>query len=181
MKSLTRRDWLLLTPLLLAAFTGCSENSRFAAPGSFSPADLTPANEIYRLICGYQPPFWKNYRPERVEEIEGFKFNLYCISRQNGEGVLTDGTLQTRLYLRRRLNDGTLEREQICDWAQSLMDTPRTRQKMVLGWVYQPHYFWGDLDMAGQEIEIVVWLEAADGRKVHAKPRILRVPERSRA
>ena len=163
----------------LAALIGCADNAVWDTSAQANgPEHLAPPDEVFRLVCAYQPPFWKNYHPEQADAIEGFKFNLYCISRKTSKGVLTEGVLQTRMFEWQELEDGTRQRHEICSWTQPLKDTPRTRQEYQFGWAYQPHYFWGEIDVAGKDVEVVVWLESADRRKIYAQTRFLRVPDR---
>lgn len=174
---LLRMVFVFVTGMTVTA--GCTPGQGWDFGGQQRGSQDAPAeNEVYRLVCAFQPPFWKNYRPERSGAIEGFKFNLYLISRKTNRGVLTSGTLQTRMYLRKPGEDGSPQRVEACSWTQSLEDTPRTVREFEIGWGYQPHYFWGDLDLAGQEVEIIIWYETPAGRKVYAAPRFLKVPAR---
>jgi hypothetical protein len=80
------------------------------------------------------------------------------------------------MFTRDKLPDGKVERTEVCSWTQSLTDTPRTTREYELGWAYQPHYYWGEADVQGMEVEVVVWYESPTGRKVYARPQFLKVP-----
>lgn len=169
----------LLSIVVLAlpvALVGCADNDWDSTQRKGGP--LSPPDDVFRLVCAYRPPIWKNYHPTLSDRIEGFKFNLYLVSRNTNKGIHTQGTLQTRLYTRIKQDDGTYLRTQAFSWTQNLVDTPCTTREYQLGWAYQPHYYWGDLDLHGQEIEIVVFYEPPTGPPIYAQPRIQRVPSR---
>lgn len=156
---------------------GCADGGAWdQTDQSHGRTPLAPPEDVYKLVCAYQPPYWKNYHPEKADRIEGFKFNLYVISRETGRGIHTRGLLQTRMFCRKRRPDGTVERQEMCAWTQPLEDTPRTTREFALGWAYQPHYDWGDADVAGKEVEVVVWYESPTGRRVYAQTQYLKVP-----
>ena len=168
------RLFLFVVPGLCAVLNGCAENTR--SPQQHKGGPLAPPQEVFRLVCAYRPPIWKNYHPTLSNRIEGFKFNLYLISRKTNKGIHTQGTLQTKIYTRIKQDDGTYLRTQVQSWTQNLADTPCTTREYQLGWAYQPHYYWGEQNLAGQEVEIVVYYEPPDGPPIYAQSRIQRVP-----
>ncbi len=166
---------IVLLVCLLAS--GCAENGSWNIAGqSRRRTPLASPDDVFRVVCTYQPPYWKNYSPEKSDRVEGFKFNLYLVSRRTGRGIHTEGMLHTRMFVRQELPDGSIERTEVCAWSQPLQDTPRTAREFALGWAYQPLYYWGEIEVAGEEVEIVVWYESPTGRKVYAQPQFLKVP-----
>ena len=163
--------------LLLVTVVGCTQGQGWMEGGQ-SEADpsLSGSDDIVTLVCLYQPPFWKSFDLEGDPNPEGFKFNMYLLSRETGRGVLTTGLLETRMYRRDRLPDGTIERPEVCAWTQDLTDIPHTTRAFELGWAYVPHFCWGDAEVLGSEVEIVNWYRAPDGRQVYARTQTLRVP-----
>jgi hypothetical protein len=176
-----RPTWfaLLLVVLPTLLLGGCAPEAWDQAGQDSEAGRLAPPEDIFKAVCMYHPPYWKNYRPDRADRIEGFKCNLYLLSRETGRGVHTTGVLQTRMFLRQKMPDGSNARAEVCSWTQPLEDTPRTTRRYELGWAYQPHYYWGDLDLSGKEIEIVMWYESPTGRKIYAQSRRDKVPFRN--
>ena len=163
--------------LALLAAAGCAEGPTWNLGGqSTSAPPMAPPEDVGQVICLYQQPYFKSFDREGDRNPEGFKFNMYLGSRKTGRGVLTHGTLQTRMYRRDPQPDGSVQRTEVCAWTQDLADVPRTTQEFALGWAYVPHFYWGDADVLGTEVEIVTWYEAPDGRKVYAQTQTTKVP-----
>jgi hypothetical protein len=165
--------------LVVVAAGGCGPNEGWEQAGqSKGDPPLAPPEDIHEVVCFYQPPFWKSLDPQGDPNPEGFKFTMYLLSRETKRGVLTEGVLQTRMYRNDRLPDGTIERTEVCSWTQDLTDIPRTRRAFELGWPYVPHFYWGNADVLGSEVEIVTWYETPKGRKVYARTQTHKVPAR---
>ena len=171
------RSTRLLVWLALVALAGCSEGWDWTLDGQ-SGADppMADPDGVFKVVCLYQPRFWQSFDPQGDPNPEGFKFNMYLLSRQTERGVLTRGVLQTQMYRRDRQPDGTVQRTEVCAWTQDLADIPHTTREFELGWAYVPHLHWGDASVLGSEVEIVNWYEAPDGRKVYARTQTLKVP-----
>lgn len=167
---------LLIGSALSATLVGCAQNSWDPADRQGGP--ISPPQEVYRLVCAYRPPIWKNYHPNQHNRVEGFKFNLYLISRETNKGIHTNGTLQAKLFTRQVQEDGTYVRTEVATWTKDMSDAVPTTKPYQLGWGYQPHFYWGDLNLEGQEVEIVVSYHPPQGRPIFAQTRVQRVPIR---
>jgi len=172
---LTSRCWWLTAALLAAS--GCAPDQPwFGDAQSRRGPRPSPGDDVVRVVCFYQQPLWLNLDRERDANPEGFKFNMYLVSRKTNKGVLADGVLHTRMYCREKRPGQPTRRHEVCAWTQALADVVRTNRAFQLGWAYQPHFYWADADVLGKEVEIVSWYEPLDGRKIYAQTKTLKVP-----
>jgi hypothetical protein len=59
-------------------------------------------------------------------------------------------------------------------------DLPR-REPGKFGYGYQPQIYWGDLEVYGKDIEIVIQYESPGGRVLQSQTKRVRVPARRAA
>ncbi len=165
--------------LTLLTMVGCTDQQGWGGNKQAAGSSAgSPGHEVGRVICFYQPPVWLNLDIEGDPNPEGFKFNMYLVSRKTGRGIIAKGVLQSRMYVTDRLPDETTQRREVCAWTRDLDQVVRTTREYELGWGYQPRFYWGDADVLGRSIEIVTWYEAPNGRKVYARTHSERVPAR---
>ncbi len=136
-----------------------------------------PGPDIESVVCFYPPNMWQSFDKEGDLNPEGFSFVLYLISGATQKGVWTDGKLNVSMYRVDRKDDGSVKRSLACDWPVDMSRLPR-RQPGKLGFSYQPALCWGDLDVLGDEVEIVVQYESPGGKTVQSQTHRTKVPAR---
>ncbi|MHC4611082.1 MAG: hypothetical protein ACYS7M_12125 [Planctomycetota bacterium] len=162
--------------LVMAVLAGCGpDNPWNPAPQSQQPP-RSRGRDVSRVVCVYQTAPWISFRGD--PNPAGVRFNLFLASRETGKGVLADGMVRATLHRKDLAEDGSVQRTEVCNWTQDLRDVPRTKKETALGWGYQPRLYWGEVDVAGKEVEVVVWYEDLSGRPVYAQAKSLKVPSR---
>lgn len=171
-----RRARRLLWWLLLPTVAGCTQADGWnpGAPSESPPR--APPEEVIRVACAYHQVPWLSFGGD--PNPGGLKFNLFLVSKKTNKGVLADGLLQVRMHAKEPAPDGMLHRKEVCAWTQDLNDVPHTTREFAVGWGYQPQLCWGDADVAGREVEIVIWYEDRTGRRVYAQTKSLKAPHR---
>jgi len=145
-------------------------------PAAAEPPKSDPT-EIVRVICHYSPWPWLSFDVEGNPDPEGFGVVVYLASSQTGKGVFTEGQLHVEMY-RWQGAGKDRARERVCDWTQPLEKLPRAKRETVQGWAYAPQFYWGDADVLGRDIDVVISYLSPSGRVVRAVTKPLRVPAR---
>jgi hypothetical protein len=163
---------VLLVPMLLAGIA-CSRS------GPRQHAEQAPQDtDVYRVVCFYPPNMWRSFDVEGDLNPEGFAFVMYLISQQTNKGVFADGTFWVEIYQRGPLTDsGRRPRHLVFESSAPMRDLPR-RTPTLLRNGYQPTVYWGDLELYGADIEIVIKYESPTGRIVSSETISVKVPER---
>jgi len=157
---------------------GDSRSSRNRAARSTPGHPLADPKEILAVKTFYDLKPWLTFDSRHGPNPDGLKFNLYLISQRTGRAVHTVGNLGATLHTLHYDRDGNCQRTLACQWRHDLRDVPRTRKEFQVGWVYQPRLWWGQADVLGKEVELTVWYEAPDGRRVVGRTKTLQVPGR---
>ncbi|MCP4248970.1 MAG: hypothetical protein GY778_18155 [bacterium] len=165
-KLVRRLCWML--PLVAV---GCTEN---AAWNTNRQALRRAGERVFKVVCILKPAPWVSFGGDA--NPSGLKFNLYLLSRDTGKGILADGLLQARMSRKVPAAEGGFQRVELCFWTHDLADFIRSKRASAIGWGYLPVLHWGDTDIAGQDVEIKVWYEDHNGRRVYAQPISLKVP-----
>lgn len=174
---LWRAHWLAW--LAIAALGACGPDAGKSGDrwlGKFHSTPKTP--EIVRVVCIYRQNPFRSYDPEGDPNPGGFGFTLYLESHKTGEGVLADGTLRAKMYIIDRDPRDQPVRTPVQEWSVPLDRVPRSKKPSVMGWAYVPQFAWGNADVLGKEVEVVVSYEAPDGRIVRGQTKRLLVPHR---
>jgi len=174
------RGWLFLfLTMALAALPACSRR----ADGRFGgdrqrPAPSAKDTEIFRVVCFFPPNMWKSFDSAGDRNPEGFAFVMYLISGKTGKGIYADGTFRVELYRYGEADrNGRRQRDLVFDTAAPMAQIAR-RSPTMLGEGYQPYVFWGDLQIYGDDIEVVVKYESPTGRTVSSETVHVKVPPR---
>ena len=82
--------------------------------------------------------------------------------------VFGDGIIRPRLYVVERGPDGKKQPRLVKEWSFNVEEAMpfRGKKKLTLGWGYGLPLPFGDLDLMGREIQMVVCFERSDGRMV---------------
>ncbi len=161
-----RLCWML--PLIAL---GCTENGAW---NTDRQARGRAGENVFKVVCIIKPVPWLSFGGD--PNPSGLKFSLYLVSRDTGKGILADGLLQARMYRREPVAEGGFQRVEACSWTHDFANVPHTKRQYAMGWGYQPLLYWGDTDVAGRDVEIKVWFEDHNGRRVYAQSISLKVP-----
>jgi hypothetical protein len=150
-----------------------------ASPASASVPTQTNGspNEIFRVLCFFPINMWKSFDPAGDPNPEGFTFVMYLLSHESNKGVYAPGVFRVRIFMVEQLEDGTSARGLVFDQTADMDELPR-RDATRFGVGYQPEVTWGEVDLLGKDIEIVIQYETPDGRKVQSQTKRVKVPTR---
>ena len=132
---------------------------------------------IYRVVCFYPPNMWQSFDQEGDLNPEGLAFVMYLLSSKTSKGTHADGLVHVKMYRIDRRPDGSTERTLVRDWTAGTSEL-RRRTPTKFGYGYDVYLHWDDLDILGQEVEIVVQYESPAGRLVQSQTKQTRVPPR---
>jgi hypothetical protein len=93
---------------------------------------------------------------------------LFLIGPDN-KGVFGEGTLLPKVYHLKRGENGKKSPVLIKEWSLSTEEAIPLRAKWphrLLGWGYGLPLDWGDLDLGGEEVRMVISFERTDGRVI---------------
>lgn len=165
-----------LATLLLVAGFACNGAGRTHSAGTRQqPVQDT---DVYRVLCFYPPNMWKSFDPEGDLNPEGFSFVMYLVSRKTNKGTFADGTFRVEIYERGEPDAAGRRLRRLVFETSAPMDQIPRRVPTMLGSGYQPSVFWGDLDIYGADIELVIKYESPTGRVVPSETVNLKVPQR---
>lgn len=103
--------------------------------------------------------------------------SLYLYGNQQ-KGVFGDGVIRPRIYLLQRKERGGVEPKLLQEWAFDVEAATffRSKKPSIQGYGYKLPLEWGDLDLSGKEIRVIVTFERADGRTIESSKKDLIVP-----
>jgi hypothetical protein len=179
-----RTRWTMLKlPLAIIMITGVCvptgcQGKRARRTQEHQPV-TAPARDtdIFRVVCFFPQNMWTSFDAEGDLNCEGFAFVMYLLSRQTERGTLVPGTLHIDLYTVSKDASGRKTRALARQWSQPMDEVPR-RSPTKFGNGYQPTVTWGEMDMLGKRVEIVVRYESPSGRVVQSQTHATKVPGR---
>ncbi|MFQ6047883.1 MAG: hypothetical protein ACE5K7_00780 [Phycisphaerae bacterium] len=172
---------LMAVPVCLG---GCGQTPqwwRFGRQGNrLSPQQvmrIPTESDIVRVLAMYDADPWLVTRTAESFRAEGIRIrSLYLISAKTNKGVFGDGLIRVLLYRldrdgrRHKLQEWQFDRQQALPW--------RATERSWLGYGYQFDLAWPkQLDLAGQEIVIIVEYVRSDGTVVRSTPKHFLVPK----
>jgi len=171
--------------LLIAAFAGCLEPGR-AGLGDLDQSEARrlpgySSDPVMKVICLFrpEPACFRSFDAEGDPNPEGFAFTLYLQSARTEKGIHPEGTSQVKMYRLEPTAQGIVTRNLVYESRPVPAHTlPYSTQRTALGWGYAPSFYWGDADVLGYKVEVVVEFTGTDGRVVRSQPRGLKVPSR---
>lgn len=171
--------------LLIAASAGCLEPGRAGLGGpEQGGARRLPgysADPVMKVVPFFQPApaCLRSFDSEGDPNPEGFAFTLYLQSAHTGKGIHPEGTVQVKMYRLEPTAQGIVTRNLVYESRPVPAHTlPYSTQRTALGWGYAPSFYWGNADVLGYNVEVVVEFTGTDGRVVRSQPRGLKVPSR---
>ena len=120
---------------------------------------------------------WLRFR--RDAELDGIKVNaLYLVDGRTGKGAFGEGTIVVNLYRIDREPSGDDVATMVYEWSYDTEQAMpfRSTKRSMLGWGYQLRLHWGELELAGKQIELEILFERSDGRVVGSPTTRFRVP-----
>lgn len=132
--------------------------------------------EVIAYYDPYNPWIWTDDK----SRVRGVVVGALYLGGPNRRGVFGDGTIRPRLYLRdKSAAKAEEEWKLVKEWAFSVEEAfpLRTRRPSVQGYGYVLPLAWGNLDLTGREIRLVINFERADGRVARSSKRDMRVPK----
>ncbi len=139
---------------------------------------------IRRVICMYDQRPWLNLDRLGDLDVEGFWFRMF-LDPGTGRGTLAEGTMHIELYRIDRdgqggAQGGATKRTLVSDWNYDTKELPRIAKPGMLGDGYVPQLVWADKALSGQEVDVVVSFEDAEGNIARAGTKRLLIPRYER-
>lgn len=166
--------------LALAVAAGCNPGG---GPGAFAPGGraatttqqaqgdlekLALANTETRIldVVAYYPTPIRWIWTEDKSRVRGVVVSALYLVGPNGKGVFGDGIVCPKIYLRDRLaGEGGAQPKLIKEWELKPVDLYllRSKKPSVQGHGYMLPLDWGDIDLGGREIQVVISYQRSDG------------------
>lgn len=112
----------------------------------------------------------------------GLVISSVYLSRAEPKGVFGDGIIRARLYTLEPTPEGGQKPVLVKEWPFDVEQAMpwRAKKETAMGWGYRLPLDWGDLDLSGKEIRVIVAFERPDGRIVESGKKDFRVPTTAR-
>ena len=165
--------------LIVSMFAGCAGPSTSVKTVNRHglPASLVK-NDVYKVVCVFPQTMWQSYDQAGDSNPEGFRFLVYLLSKSTRKGAYADGFLHVKMFRMDQMPDGRNERVLVQNWMVGTEELPRRESSKLTGYSYQPSLYWGDVDILGETVEIVVQYESLDGKTIQSQTKQVRVPRR---
>lgn len=113
--------------------------------------------------------------------VSGIYVSALYLLGPKGLGVFGDGVICPRMFVVETGKEGKRHAKQVKEWAFNVKEAIpfRAKEKRTLGWGYGILLPFGDLDVSGREIQMVVCFERTDGRLVTSSKQTFLVPKSS--
>ena len=168
--------------MIVSGLAGCDP----AAGGIRPPVRDSAADKVARMptepnilnvVAVYNPYTPWLWTEDKARARGIYIGGLYLIG-PNWQGVFGDGVIKPRLYVMERQPDGTKAPVLVKEWSFGVEEVLPFRGKMrsKLGWGYGLPLDWGDLNLGGREIRVVVAFEGSDAQIVTSAKKDLIVP-----
>lgn len=157
---------------VVVSLAGCGDPQ--SPDGQPLPDNPTPSQvarvptepNIIQVITSYRNPPWL-YTTDKSRVCGIHVAGLY-LSGPDGKGVFGDGIIRPKLYVLERGEDGRKTPRLVHEWKFDVHDAIpyRGKRRRLQGWGYGFPLHWGELDLAGKEIRLVVEFERSDGQVI---------------
>ncbi|MGQ9652250.1 MAG: hypothetical protein ACUVXJ_19320 [Phycisphaerae bacterium] len=110
--------------------------------------------------------------------VSGIYVSALYLLGPKGLGVFGDGIIRPRMFVVETGKDGKRQARLVKEWAFNVEEAVpfRAKEKKTLGWGYGLPLPFGDLDVSGSEIQMVICFERSDGRLVTSSKQTFLVP-----
>ncbi len=150
-------------------------------------------DDITSIKAFIRPKPWLNFDPSNPARINGLAINMYLISASRQKGVFGSGTIHVVLHeALAEGKSGASDKswrdqtgEKIHEWvlppdkAMMYRVIQRPDKTYVMGEGYQLRLSWGDKDLSGKHVAVVLEYHREDGTIVRRKPTWFKIPETS--
>ncbi len=165
MRNTTLRILAFVSPALLLA--GCS----------LAPTHLR--RDIVRISPFYSTrAIWLNFEDPPTNVPQGLKFTVFLGTANQKLGMFGDGTMLVEMFRVEKDDQGKPVRVPVKKWSYNTKQCYpfRSKRRTRYGWGYGLRLPWGDVDVLGKEIVLVVSFKRLDGMIIHSQPKYLKVP-----
>jgi hypothetical protein len=139
--------------------------------------DATEPNVI-RVMVFYDPyTCW--FRNEDKSRVTGIWVGGLYLIGPDGKGVFGDGVIRPKLYTFELTPEGKRVPKLVKEWSFDVeqADPFRAKEKRAYGWGYALPLMFGDLDLGGREVQLVISFDRSDGFPCTSGPKHLKVPK----
>ncbi len=125
---------------------------------------------------------WLNFEDPPTNVPQGLRFSLFLKAAGQDLGVFGDGIIHVDMYRIERDEEGEATRTHVKKWSLDTEEAAayRSTRTTAFGHGYGMRLNWGDADVRGHEIQLVVSFERRDGPVIRGRPWYVKVPERVR-
>ena len=184
-KAKTRACLMLAVAAGVALFTAGCVNPEPATtrPGStidHAVARMPTEPNVTAVAAFYRSASPWGWNSDRTR-VAGINVSALYLLGPKGLGVFGDGAIRPRMFVVETGKDGKKHSRLVKEWSFSVEDAVpfRTKEKKTLGWGYGIPLGFGDLDVSGREIQMVICFERNDGRLVPSSKQTFLVPKAS--
>ncbi len=164
----------VLTLAAVVVIGGCQSPG---AGGRATAGRNTPARDLVRRVrCVYDQNPWINVDRLGDRDPEGVRFRVF-LDRGTGTGVLHDGTFHVEMYQVERSQQGKKSRRLVSDWHYPTSRVATIAKPGMLGRGYYLQLVWASKDIAGKNVEMIVFFEDSQGNIARSETKSFRVPK----
>lgn len=168
--------------ILGALLSGCQlPEAQTAGPGQAAvPAVARVPTEpnVVKVVAIYTSPSPWIWNEDKDRVLGIYVSGLYLLGPK-GRGVFGDGVIRPRIYLVETGPDGTKHPKLVRELSFTVEEAIpfRGKQPRPAGWGYGLPVSFGDLDLSGREIQVVICFERSDGGVVPSSKKTFIVPK----
>jgi len=154
------------------------DNSKSAQPTPAQVRQMIDPNVVG--VAAFYDPFNPWLWTEDHGKPRGLLIRALYLQGSKGKGVFGDGTIRPKLYVR-EIQNGQEQWQLAKEWSYTVDQAMnyRTNREFALGWGYRLGLPWGDLNLAGREVRIIVEFERNNGQIVASDKKDFLVPGRN--
>jgi hypothetical protein len=132
---------------------------------------------VVGISCLYDPFNPWLWNSERTH-IKGVKVGALYLLGPESTGVFGDGVIRPRIYVLQRDQQGKADYKLLKEWSFNTQEAIpfRAKRRTRWGWGYGLFLSWGDLDLTGRDIRLIVNFERLDGLVIAGNKKDWRVP-----
>ncbi len=181
--------WLGCCGLVWGLTVGCD------MPEHVRQTRETPVlDDVRAILATARPEPWINFDAANPGKVNGIAINVCLISASTRKGIFGPGII--RVIMKEDVSGRKVERadapsqarrttgETLHEWeltppqAEAFRVMRRPDRRYVMGDGYGLRLSWGDKDLAGRRVAVIVEYDRTDGQIIRRKPFWLRIPTR---
>lgn len=169
---------------ILILTIGCQDPNQRAKRPEDKP-DPTPQQvagmlepNVLGVACYYDsfnPWIWNEDRTV----VRGLKINALYLRGPNSIGVFGDGIIHPKLYVAYHDDQGKLAYKMVKEWTFDVQQAMpfRAKKRTKVGWGYALFLNWGDLNVQGRDVRLIVSFDRADGVMIAGSKKDFKIPK----